>query len=95
LGYGPAGGTTFTLDSSGHVPTALPGTQALINGSPAPILFASTYQVDAYLHFRISRAECLAAARTFSQHGLAAQILDARPGKLGRRGEHDLVRDAL
>jgi hypothetical protein len=48
-------GTTFPLHSSSHVPTDLAGTEVLINGKPAPVLYVSPSQVYAIVRMK-SRA---------------------------------------
>jgi uncharacterized protein (TIGR03437 family) len=59
-GLGPGGvspaGFTFTLDSSGHVPTNLDGTEVLFNGMPAPILFTSESQINAIVPYEAAGA---------------------------------------
>jgi uncharacterized protein (TIGR03437 family) len=47
-------GTTFTLDSSGHVPVNLAGSEVLINGKPAPILYSSPSQINAIVPYEIA-----------------------------------------
>lgn len=49
---GPREGVAFQLEN-GRVPTALAGTQVLVNGEPVPILFASYWQVNAILPYSL------------------------------------------
>jgi uncharacterized protein (TIGR03437 family) len=50
LGAAPA---TFTLDPQGHLPTALNGTQVLIAGQPAPLLYTSAGQINAIVPYEV------------------------------------------
>ncbi|MEO7145109.1 MAG: hypothetical protein ABI165_16550, partial [Bryobacteraceae bacterium] len=43
LGTAPTG---FTLDGYGNVATKLNGTEVLVNGTPAPLIYASAYQLN-------------------------------------------------
>jgi len=52
IGLGP-GPSQFALDASGKVPSTLAGTQVLINGQAAPILYASGDQVNAILPYEV------------------------------------------
>jgi uncharacterized protein (TIGR03437 family) len=53
MGNVPAG---FALDSSGKLPTQLGGTQVLINGTPAPLLYASGGQLNATMPYEAGAA---------------------------------------
>jgi uncharacterized protein (TIGR03437 family) len=46
-------GYYFTLNSSGRVPTYLNGTQVLIDGKPAPLLYTSLSQINAIVPYEI------------------------------------------
>jgi uncharacterized protein (TIGR03437 family) len=46
-------GYYFTLDSSGRVPTYLNGTQVIINGKSAPLLYTSLSQINAIVPYEI------------------------------------------
>jgi len=48
--------TQFQLDANGDVGTRLAGTQVLINGFPAPVLYVSSTQVGAVTPFGLSGA---------------------------------------
>jgi len=50
IGPGPA---EFALDPSGKVPVNLATTQVLINGTPAPVLYASATQVNAIVPYEV------------------------------------------
>jgi len=50
MGIGPAP-TEFMLDASGKVPVNLAGTQVLIDGRTAPVLYASATQVNAIVPY--------------------------------------------
>ncbi len=51
-GIGP-GPTGFALDASGKVPVELANTEVIIDGQPAPILYASATQVDAIVPYEV------------------------------------------
>lgn len=54
-GLGPATGVSFSVDpSTGMVDTSLAGTMVLFAGIPAPILYASTGQVNAIVPYEIA-----------------------------------------
>ncbi len=53
LGASPAG---FTLDAQGSLPTSLNGTQVLVNGRPAPLLYASTNQINAIVPYEVGES---------------------------------------
>ena len=52
-GLGPATGSGFTLNTSGAVPTTLAGVQVSVGGIPAPILYASSTQVNLVIPFGV------------------------------------------
>lgn len=51
-GLGPKEGAAFEL-VDGRVPSTVGGTRVLVNGEPAPVLFASRWQVNAILPFSL------------------------------------------
>jgi uncharacterized protein (TIGR03437 family) len=53
LGASPAG---FTLDAKGNLPTSINGTQVLVNGKPAPLLYASTSQINAIVPYEVGES---------------------------------------
>jgi uncharacterized protein (TIGR03437 family) len=67
-GPGPGGVTTFTLDSTQHVPTLLAGTRLLVNGIPAPLLYVSPTQLSAIVPY-----ELLATQPTQAYFSVASQ----------------------
>ncbi len=54
IGLGPNPGIGATLDSSGGFPTSVGGTQVMIDGVAAPILYAGPNQVNAIAPFEIN-----------------------------------------
>ncbi|HLH18973.1 MAG TPA: hypothetical protein VKX45_17265 [Bryobacteraceae bacterium] len=46
----------FTLDSAGKLPAMLNGTQVLINGQPAPLLYTSASQINAIVPYEIGQS---------------------------------------
>jgi uncharacterized protein (TIGR03437 family) len=55
-GLGPNDGAGLALDSNGLLTTALAGTQVFVNGNAAPIVYASSGQVDAIVPYEIAPA---------------------------------------
>ena len=53
-GLGPTTGTTLQLDQNGNVASTLSGTQVLVGGYPAPIIYTSATQVNAIAPYEIS-----------------------------------------
>jgi hypothetical protein len=49
---GPREGVSFQLDE-GHVPISLGGTRVLVNGSPIPLLYVSSWQINAILPYTL------------------------------------------
>ncbi|MGO9262018.1 MAG: IPT/TIG domain-containing protein [Bryobacteraceae bacterium] len=45
--------SVFTLDAKGNLPTTLNGTQVLINGKPAPLLYTSANQINAIVPYEV------------------------------------------
>jgi len=54
IGPSPAG---FTLDANGKLPGEISGTQVLINGTAAPLLYVSASQVNAIVPYDLAGAE--------------------------------------
>jgi len=52
IGIGP-GPTAFSLDSKEHLPTLIGGTQALIGGIAAPLVYVSSSQIDAIVPYEV------------------------------------------
>ena len=52
-GLGPSQGVGFQL-VNGQVPTSLGGTQVLVNGEPAPILYSSYWQLNVILPYSLA-----------------------------------------
>ena len=55
-GLGPAAGAGLAVDSNGLLTTSLAGTQVYVNGNPAPLVYASSGQVDAIVPYEIAPA---------------------------------------
>jgi len=72
-GLGPAIGVGARLDSSGKVATELAGTQLLIGGVPAPLLYASENQINAVVPFGVS-SEPVATAQVRSAAGTSELV---------------------
>jgi uncharacterized protein (TIGR03437 family) len=53
-GAGPSSPANLTFDSSGNVATTLQGTRVLFDGVPAPLLYASSTQVNAVAPYEIA-----------------------------------------
>jgi trimeric autotransporter adhesin len=51
---GPATLTTYQLTSGGQLSTSIGGTSVYVNGAPAPMLYASLYQVSAIVPFGVT-----------------------------------------
>lgn len=56
-GLGPVTGATLQLDQNGNVASTLSGTQVLVGGYPAPILYTSATQVNAVAPYEISKVQ--------------------------------------
>jgi uncharacterized protein (TIGR03437 family) len=54
-GLGPTAGTTLQLDQNGNVASTLSGTQVLVGGYPAPIIYTSATQVNAIAPYEINK----------------------------------------
>ncbi|HUB79599.1 MAG TPA: glycoside hydrolase family 44 protein [Bryobacteraceae bacterium] len=53
-GLGPSAGAYLTLDSNSLVETSIGGTQVLINGNPAPLIYAGAGQVNAVVPYEVA-----------------------------------------
>jgi uncharacterized protein (TIGR03437 family) len=53
-GLGPSIGQTEGINSAGNISTNLNGVQVLVNGTPAPILYASATQINAVAPYEIA-----------------------------------------
>ncbi|HUI79883.1 MAG TPA: IPT/TIG domain-containing protein [Bryobacteraceae bacterium] len=51
---GPATATTAQLNSAGNLATTLQGVQVLVNGYPAPLIYASSTQVTAVVPYEVA-----------------------------------------
>lgn len=51
---GPATGVSFSLTASGAVPASLGGVQVVFDGLPAPMIYASSGQVNAIVPFEVA-----------------------------------------
>jgi len=51
---GPATPVSLTLDSNGRVSTSLGGVQVLMNGTPAPLTYVSSTQVNAVVPYEVA-----------------------------------------
>jgi len=56
-GLGPATGLNLQLDSNGLLTTSLGGTQVLVNGNPAPLVYAAAQQVNAIIPYEVAPAQ--------------------------------------
>jgi uncharacterized protein (TIGR03437 family) len=54
-GLGPQNLANLELDGSGHVSTVLAGTRVWFDGTPAPVLYASSTQIGVTVPFGVSR----------------------------------------
>ncbi|MDQ6678780.1 MAG: hypothetical protein M3Z09_15970, partial [Acidobacteriota bacterium] len=52
-GLGPAALTTFQLDATGRIATALAKTTVTVDGHPAPLLYVSATQIGAIVPYSI------------------------------------------
>ncbi len=53
-GIGPADGVSAAFDSTGHLPTILADTRVLFDGTPAPLLFVRSDQINAITPFALT-----------------------------------------
>lgn len=85
---GPVNPVGFELDAAGNVATTLAGVQVLVNGTPAPVLFAGQDQVNAVIPFGISSAtaqvQVVASGQTSQMLPVAVQ--PAAPGLFASDG---------
>jgi uncharacterized protein (TIGR03437 family) len=51
---GNSAGTTFTVDTSGHLPVNLAGTEVLFDGKPSPVLYESPSQVNTIVPYEVA-----------------------------------------
>jgi uncharacterized protein (TIGR03437 family) len=57
FGVGIGGAPTgFTRDVKGNLPTAINGTEVLINGQPAPLLYVSASQINAIVPYEVGES---------------------------------------
>jgi uncharacterized protein (TIGR03437 family) len=76
-GIGPARGVSAVPDSSGQYPASLAGVQVLIDGIPAPLLFAEASEIHGVAPFEL--AGVLPSTVEVRYNGQSAPLLDA-PG---------------
>jgi len=82
-GLGPTGVVTFQLDSSGHFPTILAGTQVLFDGVAAPLLFVQAGQIGAIVPYEVSgEASTQIQIKTANQSSpsVVIPVVPAAPG---------------
>ena len=74
--------TTFTLDNSDLVPAYLDGTAVLINGKPAPLLYASPSQINAIVPYEVAGQSAATAQALFNglSNVWSVPIAPAAPG---------------
>jgi uncharacterized protein (TIGR03437 family) len=80
---GPANPVTLTLDSSGNVSTMLGGVQVLVNGFPAPMIYASNTQVAAVVPYELSQFASASVLVRFvgqSSNGVTTGVSTTAPG---------------
>jgi uncharacterized protein (TIGR03437 family) len=80
LGASPS---EFTLNASGKVPTTVGGTQVLINGQAAPILYASSGQVNAIVPYEVETSGTAAIQVVWNGIGSAAWGVPLAPSAPG------------
>ena len=85
---GPGSGAGLTLDSDGIVATSLADTRVLFDGVPAPVLYASTAQVNAVVPFGIPADSTTLTVEYLGQSSDATQIsvAPATPGIFSANG---------
>ncbi len=71
---GPAALTAATLDVQGRFPTELAGTRVLVNGVPAPLIFATADQVNAIVPWMTAAGETLGTEIVVERGGETSDI---------------------
>ena len=79
---GPERGVSARLDSQGRLPFEVEGTRVLVNGVPAPILFASAYQINIQVPYELqsgTMATLQVFGRQVPSNLLQVAVTDAAP----------------
>jgi uncharacterized protein (TIGR03437 family) len=73
VGIGPAVGVAAP---AGALPTTLGGTTVTINGTPAPIAYASVYRVDVQIPFSVTSGSTISVQVNFNNQTSTAAVLN-------------------
>ncbi|MGB7758535.1 MAG: glycoside hydrolase family 44 protein [Bryobacteraceae bacterium] len=82
-GLGPAAGANFQFDSNDLIATSLGGTQVFFNGYPAPLIYASSGQVNAVVPYEAALAQTASVIVVYQGNPSAPSqiaISAAKPG---------------
>ncbi len=80
---GPSAGKGATVDASGHIATSLAGVQVTFNGYLAPILYASSTQVNAIVPYEVAGAPNAMVEVTFGKsrsNSMNLPVVSSAPG---------------
>jgi uncharacterized protein (TIGR03437 family) len=83
INIGPATPVGLTLDSSGKVATLIGGTQVLVSGIPAPMIYASATQVSAVVPYELAgfvNASVLVKFLGQTSNGVPVNVSTTAPG---------------
>ena len=88
-GIGPATPQSFTLNAAGLVDTTLAGTRVLFDGQPAPVLYASSRQINAVAPYGISskaQVDVLVEFGGAKTNSKSMRVVSAMPGLFTSNG---------
>jgi uncharacterized protein (TIGR03437 family) len=77
-GIGPATAASLALDANGNVATSLSGVQITFNGTPAPLIYVSSSQINAVVPYQVAGANAVTAQVTYN--GQTSNALQLAPG---------------
>jgi uncharacterized protein (TIGR03437 family) len=82
LDLGPAAGASMQIDSAGHVSNRIDGTQVFFNGTPAPLLYAQSEQINVQVPWELAGAssvEIRVESQGLLSNTATAPMKDAAP----------------
>lgn len=80
---GPATGVLATIDSAGYIETTLANVKVTFNGYPAPILYASSGQINVIAPYELTGASNVSIEATFGSarsNALTLPVVSSAPG---------------